>query len=491
MSPEPEFVLSDLPGVMEKLDVALPSVLQGGSPLPLGLALGLDGVVSDISRRAGYAVRYDGPGGAADDVFDAMSHAEIYGKVSEFTPDTLQNMANNWRTIGGNASKDAGQFASDIGNVIGQDWQGAAAEAAGAGVQRYAVSAVELMIASHTFSGTIAAAHDALSDTKSSVPAPQPISKTDRVLDVFASVGNLVVPGSMKNSQFERDEAEEQARTIMKTLYQPAIRDASDRIPVLPRALDPLNGGEAGGSGSGSGHYVPYGGSSGSTWSGGGTPSSGGSLTGPQSDPDGRSGSTATTTPSTPQETTTQAAGWTPTSGDSAFGAPTASAAGNGAGGGSMPGGGSTSGGGSMLGAPVGGQGGAAGPGAAGPGFPRSNGRLGGGSGAGGMGGPGGFGAGPRGGSSLGGSAIGGSTLGGAPSGGPSGTGGSAGGVAGATTAQGRPGAPGMGAMAPGAGRSGTDGDDVHKTPGYLVDAINGDELIGTLPLVAPPVLGE
>lgn len=476
MSPEPEFVLSDLPGVMEKLDVALPSVLQGGSPLPLGLALGLDGVVSDISRRAGYAVRYDGPGGAADDVFDAMSHAEIYGKVSEFTPDTLQNMANNWRTIGGNASKDAGQFASDIGNVIGQDWQGAAAEAAGAGVQRYAVSAVELMIASHTFSGTIAAAHDALSDTKSSMPAPQPISKTDRVLDVFASVGNLVVPGSMKNSQFERDEAEEQARTIMKTLYQPAIRDASDRIPVLPRALDPSNGGEA--SGSGSGHYVPYGGSSGSTWSGGGTSSSGGSLPGPQAEPGGQSGSTATTSPSTPQETATQAAGWTPTSGDSAFGAaPTTSAAGSGTGGGSTPGGGSTSGGGSMLGAPVGGRGGAAGPGDS-----RSNGRLGGGSGAGGMGGTGGFGTAPR-----GGSALGGSTLGGAPSGGPNGTGG----VAGATTSHGRPGAPGMGAMAPGAGRGGTDGDDVHKTPGYLVDAINGDELIGTLPLVAPPVLGE
>lgn len=48
----------------------------------------------------------------------------------------------------------------------------------------------------------------------------------------------------------------------------------------------------------------------------------------------------------------------------------------------------------------------------------------------------------------------------------------------------------GMGGMAPAAGRGGG-GDDVHKTPGYLIDAVNGDELIGTLPLVAPPVLGE
>jgi hypothetical protein len=480
VNPVPEIDLSELPDVMNKLEVALPSVLQEGASLPLGLSLGLEGMVSDISRRAGYAVQYDGPGGSADDVFDAMSHAEIYGKVSEFTPDMLENMAGNWRTIGGNASRDAGAFASEIGNVVGQDWQGAAAEAAGAGVQRYAVSAVELMIASHTFSSTIAAAQGALSDTKSSVPPPQSISKTDRVLDVFASVSNLVVPGSMKNSQFERDEAEEQARTIMKTLYQPAIRDASDRIPVLPQALDPLSGGsgDAGGA-----HYVPYGGTSGSAWSGGsgggggGASSSGGSLPDAPSNTAGQAGSTTTDTPSspsTPQETATQAANWTPA--DSRAGAgPTTSAAGNGTGGGT------TSGGGSMLGAPVGGRGGAGGSGTS-----RSSGRLGGGSGIGGTRGSGGSGAAPRGGSSLGGS-----SLGGSPLGAPGGTGGSAGGIAGATTAQGRPGAPGMGGMAPGAGRGGSGSDDVHKTPGYLVDAVNGDELIGTLPLVAPPVLGE
>lgn len=50
----------------------------------------------------------------------------------------------------------------------------------------------------------------------------------------------------------------------------------------------------------------------------------------------------------------------------------------------------------------------------------------------------------------------------------------------------------GIGGMAPAGGRGGPGGDDdVHTTPGYLIDAVNGDDLIGSLPLVAPPVLGE
>ena len=82
------------------------------------------------------------------------------------------------------------------------------------------------------------------------------------------------------------------------------------------------------------------------------------------------------------------------------------------------------------------------------------------------------------------------------------GTPGYAGGGSGAGSGAGSPGAGGIGrsgspgmagmGMAPAAGRGGPGGDDdVHATPGYLIDAVNGDKLIGTLPLVAPPVLGE
>lgn len=48
---------------------------------------------------------------------------------------------------------------------------------------------------------------------------------------------------------------------------------------------------------------------------------------------------------------------------------------------------------------------------------------------------------------------------------------------------------PMMGAMHPG----GANRDDgaTHTTPGYLISIDNGNELIGPLPKVAPPVLGD
>ncbi|SNT16987.1 PPE domain-containing protein [Rhodococcoides kyotonense] len=490
MSPEPAIVLADLPETMKQLETALPALVRDGFPLPLGLAVSLEGIVDGISKQAGYAVQYDGLGAASEDVFDAMTHADIYGKVSEFAPDTLVTMANNWRTLGANASRDAGDFATRIGGVIGQDWQGAAAEAAGNGVQQYAASAVSLMIASHTFSSTVSSAHGGLAETKSSVPPPQPISKSDRILDVFASVSNFVVPGSMKNSQFERDEAEEQARTIMKTLYQPAIRDASDRIPVLPQALDPLNGG---GTAVGSaGPSVPYG-----SWpASNSTSGAAGGLSNGQAYAAGAGSSVpgSALPPSSAQETATQAAAWAP--GEAGAGSSPSPLSGNTTGTSNAPGGGS------VLAGPVDSRSGSGGLGGRASGGMGSGGMGSGGSGIGGRpgGGSGGVIAGaPRGGSPLGGSGLGGSGLGGSGlggsglggSGGSAGGSGGAGGIAGSAAAPGRAGAPGMGAMAPGAGRGGADGDDIHKTPGYLVDAVNGDELIGTLPLVAPPVLGE
>jgi len=53
----------------------------------------------------------------------------------------------------------------------------------------------------------------------------------------------------------------------------------------------------------------------------------------------------------------------------------------------------------------------------------------------------------------------------------------------------GLPYAPVMGAAYPGA--IAHDGGGTRRTPGYLISLDNGDELIGPLPKVASPVLGD
>ncbi|WP_072805048.1 PPE domain-containing protein [Rhodococcoides yunnanense] len=483
MSPPPEDNPTEVAGDLGELHAVLPAVLTPGRFVPAALAMAFENSVAAIAERAGYSVQYDPSGVAAEDVFDGMTHEEIYLKVSNFDPSNLVRTADNWRNLGAAAATDVDRFATSIAGVIGDGWQGAAADAACAGVKRYSVSAINLMIASHQFASKFASADTGLERTKSTIAAPEPITKGDKLIDIVASVGNLVAPGSMKTAQFVRDEAEEQARTVMRTVYRPAIHEAGTQIPVLPRAVDPTSGsdglpGTGGASGSsGRSGFSPYGPSSSSAPYG--PVGSGGSELGspPSTQTSPGSGTAVPADALSAQDTATTASSWAPTEsglgsspGTSAAAATQSPSSGTG-----TPGGAGTSGG-SMIGGPVNGS-------------PDSRSR-----GFGNRGGGAGSGFGGAGGSGLTGAPLGGSGLGGSPLGGPQlgGAGGATSSGLGASAAQGRPGAPGMGAMGPGAGRGGPGGgDDVHKTPGYLIDAVNGDELIGTLPLVAPPVLGE
>ncbi len=489
MSPE-LIPLNDIVKQVSDLKGALAAQSTGG--FPFGVALIADVRVNAVADQLGYSEQYDSTS-IAGDPYDAMSHEEIYNKAQSLAPSDIESAANNWRMLGYSAADDTAEFAVRIADVIGTHWQGPAATAAGEGIVRYANAALELVMASHSLGEKVLQSRDGVSDTRANVPAPESFTGFDSAVDILTTRLRGLSFGSMKSRQHARDEAEELARTVMKTLYDPVIRDAAAQIPVLPQALNPLNGG--------AGFQSP---SSNPGWRG--TPGDaaayefsppGGGTAGGPSDSGSPADPTAGANPQTSSKeaTATETAGFTPTettgspqttSGNPGTSSPTTSTS-------SAPG----AAGGAMAGPGTGSPGGSAN---------RSGSRFGGGTGAtgnsGGSGGGGGFGGadgnGAGGGGGGGGRFGGGSGSLGSPStGGPSqgsGAGAGAGGAPGgnSSSAAGRPGTPGMGGMAPGGGRGGGGGgDDVHNTPGYLIAAINGDELIGTLPLVAPPVLGE
>ncbi|OZD63734.1 hypothetical protein CH263_15705 [Rhodococcus sp. 06-1059B-a] len=467
--------------------------------LPGGMDLALNGG-SDRAREAGAEIRdnamaqfgytavYEGRP-VDDDPFEVMSHEDIWSKAQALQAEHIDATSGNWRILGNNAATDAAAFALKVTNQVGTNWQGAAAEAAGQGVDRYATSAGELMLAADGLSQKVQATSAGVSATRAALPPPVPYGTGEKIFDVGSWLTRTLLPGDLKSFQHLHEEAEEAARTVMKSQYAPVIREAAVQVPVLPPALNPLSGSE------------------GLTFSspGASRPDSGGSGWGGMSGGSAGPGSAGTTTANpggdaaaTPQAPSTEASSWAPAeSAASPAGQTNSSPYGAGQGNGGAQGTGapsSTSS--AAAGSPVGGAlapGGSGGrPGGSGAGSRFGSGGSGvsGGSGTvrggGGLGpgslGAGGFG-GPGGGSSVGGPS--GSGLGAAGGGGVAG-------AAGATA--GRPGTPGMGmgGMAPAAGRGGGGGDDdVHQTPGYLIDAVNGDELIGSLPLVAPPVLGE
>lgn len=451
------------------------SLLENGTPTSSDAAADIQ---RDVMQRSGYTEVSDSRS-ITDDPFDVMSHEEIWARAGALSAGNVSDTSGSWRGLGSNAATDAAAFALALSNQIGSNWHGPAADAAGQGVAQYANSSVELMLAADSLANKVMQTHAGIASTRDTLPPPVPYAGGEKFLDAASWLGRTLLPGDIKSIQHVHEEAEEAARTVMKTQYAPAIRQAAAQIPVLPPAINPLGGSETftvpgWGSGGGSGG-TPYAAEPFLPAGGGGTTSG----SGPQG--------------STPQDTATQASGWAPS--ETTPGSGPGGAANSGGGSGTnSPGTTSSSANGSPTGMVPGSAAGNSGAGSNGSRFSGGSGGGRGGLGSGGLG-SGGLGGGGLGGGGLGSGGLGSggsSGRGGSLSGGPLAGGPGGGGAGSAAGRTGAPGMGGMGGMAPAAGRGGGGGEDAtHKTPGYLIDVVNGDELIGTLTLVAPPVLGE
>ncbi|MFE3289432.1 hypothetical protein [Rhodococcus sp. NPDC059234] len=446
----------------------------------------IHGTQSDLRGRFGGA--YDPPAITAPESFDSMSHAEIKAAVDEMAVGPIRASALGWTRIGDSLEQALTGFRRDISTLIGAGWEGIGADKANEATAKYSEASKNLAVAGKLIGSKVAEAATGIAQVKATVPPVEQGSVLGAALEVA-----LPPAGLIKALLHGRDEAHQQAIQVMKTVYTPVMRQADTNVPVLPTPLNVVNGidpspvpqpGAGGGAGAGPVSGPP--GSSGGAW--------------PQIANQGDHRLGATTTPGAPDDATTAGTGNNPLGGGDATtvqsasspnsslaqsdpssgstrpaSAPASDGAGSGAGlaGGHGPGAGPT------AGTHSGSHGGAG----AGAGT-RAGTRAGAGSGRGArsVAGLGGGGAGSAG---LGGRVPGGLVGGIAGSPASAGSGASTG-----TAAAGKAGAPGAGMM-PGAGARGRgDEDTEHKTPGYLINVDNGNEIVGTLPKVAPPVLG-
>lgn len=417
-----------------------------------------------------------------DDPFDAMSHSEIFDHVNEMNPATLSAIGEAWKAIAGRVEAGIGKFQNDVNGAITEGWQGRGGSAALEAVLAYSADAGELKVRVDLISNKIEEAKIALDEAKRSIPAPDGASTVERFLSM--------VPGATwKQAQYEAEEAERQARQVMKDVYLPSMKRADDQVPILPAAFNPVTGGGGAGSGgAGSGGAFGGGGADGGNFSGPGnglgTPSTSGGGVGGGADGGNSGGANPAGDGSGQNPSGTDSGNGDNRSGVDAQGNPNVDAVRSGTD--SDPAGTTAAHAGPLpAGAAPGGLAGAT-PNGAQLGSGTPSGLVGSGSGGGPAGGigTGGFGPGGTGVGALGPGGTGG--LAGGGRGGVNGTGGTS-----ATGAQsGRGATGGVGGMAPGRGQ-GQDEDNVHDTPGYLVTVENGNALVGDLPMVSPAVLGE
>lgn len=152
---------------------------------------------------------------------------EIFDHVNEMDPATLSAIGEAWKAIAGRVEAGIGKFRSDVNGAITEGWQGRGGSAALEAVLAYSADAGELKVRVDLISNKIEEAKIALHEAKRSIPAPDGASTVEMILSM--------VPGATwKQAQYEAEEAERQARQVMKDVYLPYMKRADDQVPILP-----------------------------------------------------------------------------------------------------------------------------------------------------------------------------------------------------------------------------------------------------------------
>ncbi|QNG19315.1 PPE domain-containing protein [Rhodococcus triatomae] len=388
---------------------------------------------SEANGLAGLGLTPLPPGVTSMESFESMPHADIKAKVDSMRPGEIYESAQSWRGAQDMVTELVDTFRNAIGTVTESDWTGTAARAAHGAVTAYAADTEKFSGAVTLVANKLEEAYTGFEQTKHQLPEPD-----DRSFGDWARAGVGLLAGSgfgLTQLVAGGSEAHQQAIQVMRTVYTPVVVQSDMGVPALPPPVNPINapGPNPLFPGTGGGGGVGGGGASVLPGIGGGDP-----FASPPIDP--ASTSAASVGAGLPS-------GLTPPGGHPGLGGAnevprTAAASAN--------------------------------PFAPPPGWGGSGGA------GGGLGSGGGIGSG--GGAGLMGPAA-------PPAGGQSQQ---AGGAArgNAAAGAGRGGMMGGGMMGGGGARGQGDQDKEHKTADYLVTVENGNELIGDLPAVAPPVIG-
>ena len=364
---------------------------------------------------------------------DQWDHARIASAVAGMNVENVSGIARAWAELGTTAHDAIVEFSDAIKKTISESWHGAAASAAYRETERYSTSAPQAQQQLHGVADALTPLAETVASLRSQVPETIGTGLWDK----------LTPWDTDTEDEYYRREGE--AREKMATIYNPGLVTSDGNVPSFtkPESIVDVPSGPAGPG-------VDYASGTPSSSDRLGGPSAGQPTSGdvPVSDPSAVPGApavddtqqnaatapSAVTTPATTSSATgdqAQNRSGIPSSADSSSGAGSRSAGVGGSSGGGGPG----------VGGLVGGVGAGNQPGAmarpgTAPGVAGAN--------AGGRAGAGMRGTGPMGGGMMGGA-------GGAKGGGE---------------------------------------DKEHKTPDYLITLDNGNELIGKLPLVSPPVIG-
>ncbi|MET8795636.1 hypothetical protein ABZV91_04125 [Nocardia sp. NPDC004568] len=162
------------------------------------------------------------------DGFPAMTHQQIWDALESVSPTTINDFATAWRNLTDKARTANKEFLDGVNADLEAGWNGQSGTAAVNGVREFSTSFNSLAASFQMVAHGLDLMEGHLAQAKASVGKPDDVTLGDKLIN------SLPFGDTFKSPQYRADEAQETARWVMTTYYEPGATDVDSKTPVLP-----------------------------------------------------------------------------------------------------------------------------------------------------------------------------------------------------------------------------------------------------------------
>lgn len=172
--------------------------------------------------------------------FDTWSHEQIWKALNDHeggkgvSQADINSGADGWRRLRDRADEAVRQFRTGVDQDIEQLWKGRAANAAMEATRAYTDEFKKLPTSFQQVANGIDLLQGYLDQVKISIPPAPHVSGFDEFM------GHIPGNGVLKLAQHRANEAEANAREIMKRIYVPGAQEVDSHTPKLPEPFNPV-----------------------------------------------------------------------------------------------------------------------------------------------------------------------------------------------------------------------------------------------------------
>ncbi|WP_280421114.1 hypothetical protein [Nocardia carnea] len=181
--------------------------------------------------------QYGPPAILEKDGFSAMTHQQIWDALQSVNAALINDKAMAWRGLATEAREANKEFLDGVNADLDAGWNGQSGTAAVNGVREFSTSFTSLAASFQMVAHGLDLIEGHLAQAKASVGKPDNETTRDKVV-------NAILPDDFfKTPQYRADEAQETARFVMETYYEPGAEGVDRKTPILPEPVKPVDDG--------------------------------------------------------------------------------------------------------------------------------------------------------------------------------------------------------------------------------------------------------